>query len=523
MSSCKKINCFSVLRNILQQEKRIFWVIFICLIIGILLRIFFVFNFPFSNDEGAYLYDAKTLISSRIPAGDVLTKAPSIILCFMVGEFLTNNSLFAARFVNLVLGIVITIPLYIVSESIRKKSGLVAVIIWLVSSGPITILTLGHTETGAIFFALSCLALFISAGGTSGRKVFTYAFLSGIAFVLALGARKTNLSLIVPIGIIAFSYVKDIRKRNSIISLFIAGAIFVFIIWFGLVAFLYGKIGLTEASGGGYLEIVVQKLTGNGSVDVWGIKLMDSLKTLSRISTVHSIFALLSFPVVLYMLFGKSKKNWRGILLIPFLWMGTLGIFYVVWPTFLVDYAADFFAPLTIIFSVLVVLLTKQRDKRIVCVAIFAFVFINIASLVSSHKHPWTGMFNSESVKSMAGEINRSVSPGEDILTAAVIVLYVSNHKVFKDISHPLWYGYDFIVIGKKDAFLPKWEDVAAEIKNGQTKWLLMEHLTDYAYLRGKDNLINELNNNWELVSTVPNNTSFRSNTLKLYKRKVSQ
>lgn len=520
MYSCSRFNCLTVLRSTSQRKKRVISLVFVLLIIGILLRMFFIFNFPFTNDEGAYLYDAKTLVSSRLPAGDILTKAPSVILCFMVGVFFTDNSLFAVRLVNLVLGIGIIIPLYVVAENIHKKSGVVAIIIWLISSGSIAILTLGHTETGAIFFALSCLALLFSAVSAGRRNFIWYAFLSGVVFVFAFGARKTNLALIFPIGVITLSYLRNKERRKGIILGFIAGVTLIFIIWFGVVTFLYGKTGLIEALGGGYLEIVTQKFVGNGNTNVWGVGPMELFKILVRVATFHVILAFLALPTTLYLLFGKLRKNWLKTLIIPFSWVSALGVLYIVWPTFLLDYAADFFAPLTIIFSALVAVIWGHSAKSIQYAVIFVFVFMNIASMVSLYKHPWTGMFNSESVKSMAGEIKMLVPSKENILTAAVIVPYVSGHNVFGGISHPLWYRYDFIDTDVKNVFLPEWKDVASEIENGQTRWLLMEHLTDYTYLRGKDNLINELEKNWELVVTVSNDTSFRSNTLKLYKRK---
>jgi hypothetical protein len=519
MSFDGKLNFF-VVRDLLQRREKTFSLILVLLVIGFLLRIFFIFNFPFTNDEGAYLYDAKTLVSLRLPAGDILTKAPSVILLFMTGVFFSHGSLFAARLVNLILGIGTIIPLYVVAENIRKKSGITAIVIWLLSSGPIVLLMLGHTETGAIFFALSCLALFFSAVNTNGRKIFLYAFLSGAVFVLALGARKTNAALIFPIGIIVLNYLKDSNKRNGVILGFFAGVILMFAIWFGFVASLYGKTGLTEALGSGYWEIITQKFVGNSETNVWGVRPLESFRVLARVATMHVVLAFLIVPTALYVLFGKFKRDERRLLLIPFFWAGVLAIMYLVWPTFLPDYMADFFAPLTIIFSALVAMFWSYCAKSIRYVIIFIFVLINALSLISSFKHPWTGMFKGESVNSVAEEINKLVPKGERVLTAAVIIPYISGHSVFGEISHPLWYRYDFINTGKKDVFLPAWKDVSVEIRNGQTKWFLVEHLTDYAYLRGKDNLIDELEKNWELVLAIPNDTSFRSNTLKLYKRK---
>lgn len=129
-------------------------------------------------------------------------------------------------------------------------------------------------------------------------------------------------------------------------------------------------------------------------------------------------------------------------------------------------------------------------------------------------------MFSVESSGTMTETIKKLVPKDEAILTGATIVPYVSGHRTQFNISHPLWYRYEFISNERKTLFMPSWEKVASAIKNGEVKWILMEHLTDYAYFRNTDQLINLLDRDWELVATVPNDTGFRSNTLKLYRRK---
>lgn len=163
-----------------------------------MLHALFAWHQPFTNDEGAYLYDARTVLEGKLPAGDVLTKAPVPILLFAIGEFFTGKSLFVARMVNSIVSIATVIPLfYLLKLLIDKRAAWVGAIIWLLGSGTIVFHTMGHTQAIASFFAVSCVWLFIQGIG-SQKIIATYIFYAGMCFALAYASRKTAIAVSVP-------------------------------------------------------------------------------------------------------------------------------------------------------------------------------------------------------------------------------------------------------------------------------------------------------------------------------------
>lgn len=114
---------------------------------------------PFTNDEGAYLFDAKLISQGTLPAGDALTKAPVPVLLFSAAAAMSDYSLYAARAVSLILALASALPLYWLSLRLHEKTAAAfSAILWLLAL-PASVHILGITETVAVFFSLSFLAL----------------------------------------------------------------------------------------------------------------------------------------------------------------------------------------------------------------------------------------------------------------------------------------------------------------------------------------------------------------------------
>lgn len=490
----------------------------VILITGLCLRLFFLYRLPFTNDEGAYLYDAKMLLQGRLSGGDVLVKSPAAIFSFTFFDWVTRGSIYSARVAAMFWGLLSVIPLAMLVYFWRKRFEYFVAAVWLLFSAPVLLLCFGQTEASACFFGVLSLGLLVWA---FNKKEFVWiALFGGAAFALALASRKTGLALIFPIGLLFFQNRAD-RKLFRKVLMFFACGFGVVILFFSFFVFgIYGWDGFREFLGFGYAHIAQARLAGDGSVDIWGYNFFDAFQTIARIGTAHVVLAGVGLIGVLVV---ALKKKWRfvdSLLAVPFVWLIGLIVIYAAWPTFLPDYAADFLVPTTLLGVLVVSSFWKQCGNISKTIIVCCFAVLNLVSYFVVAKTSWTGMFNAPSVKEMALVMQEMVPRDEPVLTAAVIVPYLSVHHTYLDISHPLWYRYDFISEKEKNIFLPAWQTVASDIQQRKVKWLLMEHLTDYAYFRNSDQLINGLDKNWELVATVPNNTGFRSNTLKLYRRK---
>lgn len=477
-----------------------------------------MWQMPFTNDEGAYLYDAKTILEGRLPGGDVITKSPVVIMLFSLFAFLTGTSLYSARLASLFFGLATIFPLLAMAYVLFRKHLMMTAIIWLVFSTPVVLMGFGHTESVAVFFAALTIALLLV--GLRRKKFVWWFFLSGVSFALAVGSRKTNLVLLVPLIIFVVQNKNKTESLKIYTYYFCLGFVVIMALLSTLIFSLYGTAGLDEFVGNGYTRIIKNHISGDSRVDIWGITIFDATKILSRIATAHIVLVLLGIGGIIIN-FAKLKKNiFASPMVSIFLWSVALVILYSTWPTFLPDYAADFLVPVSLLGVWVTSKIWKQNILFIRILVVACFCLLNVISYLSIFMTPWTGMFTAQSSKKMAIEMVKLIPKDEPVLTAAVIIPYLSGHKTLFNISHPLWYRYEFIADDEKNIFLPPWEKVASAIKNGEVGWILMEHLTDYAYFRNFDQLINEMDENWELVTSVPNNTGFRSNTLKLYRRK---
>lgn len=485
----------------------------VIVIISLFLHSFFAWHQPFTNDEGAYLYDARILLEGGVPAGDVLTKAPVPILLFAVGEFFTGKSLFASRIINSIASIITVVPLFLLIQALaNKRAAEIGAVLWLLGSGTIIFHTVGHTQAIASLFAVTCLWLFVA--GIRSRKIIPkYVFLAGICFALAYASRKTTLAVAVPI-LLSLLVVRDVRgEMRKIGTMFLLGALAVIIPWFIWMYALYGFTGVWHAAGGGYGDILVN----SKSITPWAGSADRMFSESVRMGLMYGALLLLICITVL--------RNHR--VLIGASWIAVLAILYFLWPTHLVEYLADFIPAIVVAGAVSVAgpaarlhptsaqsnlarswgpRLTSPALHRIVLVIL---LLLNIASLRSVYNRPWTGMFTRNAVMQTAAWLRDNIPIRDEIFTAAVIIPYLSGHHVPFNLSHPQWYRYSFISQQDKNTFLPAYSDVQ-KVVDTRVSWVLRDQLTDYVY---PDIGFNDLNE----VLSVPNNTQYRQNPLRVY------
>lgn len=478
---------------------------------AIIIRLFFAWHQPFTNDEGAYLFDAKLLSEWKIPAGDVLTKAPVPALLFASSVWITSGSLFAARLVAMLLSTLTAIPLAWLAYRLHgKTAAMFTILLWLFTA-PFSMQLLGITENVAIFFSVASLALWVEAITVHKRITYQWlpAVVAGVVYGLAFASRKTSIAILVPALFLWLLAPKKIQRQQ--IAFGLIGCLTILLPWIAIIYYIYGAIGVDEAIGIGYGRIWQQQ-----DIHIFGqVKRNWALSVIWRVGTGISISFLLG-------LLWAIVKMLRGHLMpvLPLMWLLSSAGLYAGWNIFLPEYLIDFFAPIILIAALALADIWRHWQKRAV-VIISIIAIASVASAWSAYNNPWTGMFTRKAANEAAAELRRQVPHNESILTAAVIIPYLSGHNVLFNIAHPLWYRYDFISSIVKETFLPPLHLVEHEIKKGNVSWALVEHLTDYTYLRHESRLIDLFGKQWKLVTSVPNNTGFRSNTLKIYRRQA--
>lgn len=458
------------------------------------LHAFFAWHQPFTNDEGAYLYDARILLEGRLPAGDVLTKALLPVALFAAGELLTGKSLFAARIINSMASIATVLPLFFLLTLLTNtRVASIGAGMWLLGSGTIVFNTMGHTQAIANLFAVTCLWLFVR-GCRVKPGMTTHLFLAGMCFALAYASRKTAIAVTIPMIISWLVFRHTGQELWKTAQVFLYGVLGICIPWAVGVYILYGTAGLWHMAGAGYADIVVHAQ----SVAPWAGSAERMFAEAHRIGFVYGL-----------LLVAICMTIMRSQVLVGASWIAALAILYWLWPTHLVEYLADFILPIVIAGSLAVASLRLRIWQQYVLVIIF--IFTTIASLHSVYIRPWTGMFTRDAVAASAQWLQNNVPADQEIFTAAVIIPYLSGHHVPFDLSHPQWYGYDFISQQDKNVFLPLYSQLQKTVAT-ETTWMLRDQLTDYVYQDISPSDFQE-------VHIIPNTTIYRDNLLRIYKK----
>lgn len=503
------------------MQRRLLWIAL--LLLGLALRLAFVVHQPFTNDEGSYLYDAKTLLEGRLPGGDVLTKAPVVAGLFLVAVWLTDGSLFAARFVSALLNALTAIPLAALGSRLcGRHVGWTTGILWLFGAGPIVFAAFGQTEAAAGFFGVSALALSARALGSGTHSSdarggrFVVAAIAGASLALAFASRKTSVVLILPTLALFLLSPFGHRDRRGVLLGALLGVCLAFAPWLFAVHRLYGAIGIREALGAGYAEIIVGHLGDPSVVRSWVGSPHWALGVGARTAGPLLLLAVAGAVSPLVGVFRRRSRT--AALAIPLLWVGALGTLYAAWPTLLPDYLPEFFPAVTLLAAIGalgVARAVSRPGKVILAVLLLAW---NAGILWSVYRAPWIGMFTAEAVRSAAVELQGRVPRDEPIFTAALLVPYLSGHRVLFDIAHSFWYRYAFIPADVHRTFLPPLERIEDAVRS-EVRWVLVEHFTDYAYLRHPSDLLSVIRNDFTLAREIPNETGYRSNPLLLWKR----
>ncbi|TSC62132.1 MAG: hypothetical protein G01um1014106_655, partial [Parcubacteria group bacterium Gr01-1014_106] len=493
--------------------------VLVLLVAGVSLRVLFLMHQPFTNDEGFYLYDAKVLLERRLPGGDVLTKSPVTAGLFLGSVWLTHGSLYAARLVSVALNLLTTIPLFFLATRLfRARVGRWAAVLWLLAAGPVIFAVFGQTEATAGFFATSALALWVHAALPSpgvSRRPWWYGMLAGSAFMLAWMTRKTEIALLVPM-ILLWWQSSDHRRRWWLIVSAGFGGCLVLFPWLVAVAQIYGPVGVREALGGGYARLVGYALhpASRDAAFPWAQFPELALRVAGRTMGPLGVLALLG-------LMGgrRQREQQHAWVHIPYTWFGAMLALYAFWPTILPDYLPEFFPALTLLAAESMSRMSALLRRWQVLVLGTCLVLWNVAAFLFTLHRPWVGMFTTQAIYEAAEEMRRLVPPEEPLFTAAVVIPYVSGHRVLFDIAHPLWYRIPPISQDTRETFLPPLEQVETAVRSGAVRWALVEHVTDYAYLRHASDLLSVIWEEFTFIREIPNDTGFRSNSLLLWRR----
>lgn len=249
----------------MSKRRLTFLLVTLLVAIGLLYRIQYTKTLPLTNDEGNYLYDARSLREGVLAGGDGYVKAPLVIAWVALWQMMLGNTILAGRFASAVAGALTAIPLYSLARNLwtsravskfwmeeqhrwGRRVGLVTAAMWAVFGTAVVSTIYVHTQPLALFFAVSGLAVLLAVLRVKTPKT-KWLLVSGILLGLGIASRKSILALgLVPLMLVLFEG-KTWRLRWKQLMSIGAGFLVVIALFLGGAYYVYGTEGIWEALG----------------------------------------------------------------------------------------------------------------------------------------------------------------------------------------------------------------------------------------------------------------------------------
>lgn len=145
--------------------------------------------------EGQILYTAGKIAEGLVPYRDFIYTHPPLVsyITAVVFKFF-GAGLWQARAVNLLLGAITTIPLYLVAKKVAgPKAAILAALIWAIHPNAVESGRLVVRETAMAFFMLSGIAVMFY------KRTSTWRFLSGLLLGLAVLSKEVAILAVLPV------------------------------------------------------------------------------------------------------------------------------------------------------------------------------------------------------------------------------------------------------------------------------------------------------------------------------------
>lgn len=253
------------------------------------MRYLYATELPITDDEGNYLYDARSLRQGILAGGDGYVKAPLVILWIALWQMMLGDTVFAGRMSSVFIGALTMLPIYFLAKDLwsskavtrewlpqyisalaqsriratagwGRRIGIVAASIWAFFGSAIVFNIYVHTQAVALFLGISGLAVLLMAlRGTTPRMTFlsvrkfpsssSWFVFAGILLGVAVASRKSMLALgLVPV-LLLLTESRDLKRLSKHTMLVAIGFLLIIAVFVGVGYYLYGLEGVWEALG----------------------------------------------------------------------------------------------------------------------------------------------------------------------------------------------------------------------------------------------------------------------------------
>jgi len=257
----------NLVKDLFRQKKNINLLLFLALAVGFILRLVYANSLPFTNDEGAYLYDGLLISQGSSPFYFSFARSPVLVYPLGIIIKIFGNHLLVGRLFNIFVATGIGLLLFRIGTELKnKKSGLLAVSIFSIFPTIVSDTVYLHTQTSEYFLILLGFYLFIKALKKSNDRLLIYSI---IPFSLAVLIREVAVFYLPLIFILVFVFYQGDRmfKAKIILKMGLISTSIIVAVW-SLIALQVGfdrvyanlfSLATQRASSVPYWEITAQK------------------------------------------------------------------------------------------------------------------------------------------------------------------------------------------------------------------------------------------------------------------------
>lgn len=405
---------------------------------------------------------------------------------FMVLAFFTRQSSFALIFLPIVYDL---IQKYVKHKKINETSILFT------------------------FFTLIIIILLTVLSYKYIGEVKTSELIGGVAVNLALNDKKVFSLGEIVIYPIKFLYEAILGSSNFFKDGLIISAFVVFALSYNYLSFLRERFKAfnfySVLSAMIILCFVILQSKFSLNTPFWRINLIPQTNLL-----------FLSMVLVLYT-FSKTlskKDNKNRIEVFPYLkninfvtvWLLGVTIIYLLWIKFRTPYIIEFLPPLIIMFAIglfifytsVSLIVNKIYSNNLKLALILFILFSCISSFFLNKNVYFTGLFSPSDINKISNFLTKDSEKEDLILTASVILPYMSGDRVVYDVSHPAWYGYNTIREDILVQYLPTFSKIVNSLEEKMVKYVIKDPFTNDSYFKRKE-LNDVFLKNYYLVKSI--------------------
>lgn len=242
------------------RRQTVLWLA-ILTVLAIITRLYYAVELPLTNDEGNYLYDARTLLQGKLAGGDGYVKAPLVVAWIALWQLIGGQTIIAGRLASVVISALTLWPVFTIAKELwGRKAGLTAATAWALLGVTTVFGIYVHTQPFSIFWGAAGIAVLLVAirhvrNGTKEyrrqtvKNGYLLLFLTGLILGAGVVSRKSILAL----GLsVLFTLLLSLPAwNNKIKGTLTVGLGFIIVISIFLTSawLVYGPEGFWEATG----------------------------------------------------------------------------------------------------------------------------------------------------------------------------------------------------------------------------------------------------------------------------------